>query len=514
MPVEGLLRRLAEVPGTALIASLLGREEPRHPAWQHRIDIKPLSTEESRRLFLAIASRIKLNDPYLAPMLAELGGIPLAIELAALQARLDEDLSDLWAAWENGSTSLLADPRGGAHRHASLERSILLSLDSPRLSEPGIRLFRLLGAMPAGVSRSDRDALMGVDFVAAVRQLQAVGLSIMNNDRYDLRPPIRRFARKHYPLLITDLFEIAKYFLVLIVSYENNILTRGADAVNRLRPELPNIETIIKIAANFDELHDLAIQSLYVYRLVCRFSGSSGNSILHLIKEFQRIEKFHDSAVCMQRYANIALERFDYDSASEFYHKAQSIFSDLQDIKNKANCLEGIGEIALANRQYEEAKLLFCKALKLNKIEKYTLGQANCLLGLANSYFHQNDFDRAERFYEISRRKFGRANSDLGQAHCLSGLAKCYFKASKFSTARTFIISAANSFNELGDSLSRARSLILAATIELNEQNKPTAQIYAEEAKMIFDRHSIENYNAELNKIFGQIRNDDQFNFR
>jgi len=272
--VEELLRQLAQVPGLALMASIRGGEAPRAPAWGHRCLLKPLPPEEAQRVFLNIAHRIRPGDRHLAPLLAELGGIPLAVELMARQAEPDENLTRIWADWQRFGAA--EDPRGGEGRHASLARSIEFSLASPRLGEPGRRLFRLLGALPAGLSRPDQDALLGAEGSAGAWQLLAVGLGFTREGRLDLLPPIRRHAAAHHPPQGKDVLGWAGHFVALVAGFKDSMLAAGAKATARLAPEIPNLEAGFRLAAREEALRAAALGAVWTYGLICRFTGQGG----------------------------------------------------------------------------------------------------------------------------------------------------------------------------------------------------------------------------------------------
>jgi hypothetical protein len=152
------LRRLIGVPSVTLLCSYRGYTGPAAPAFPHQPVVPPLPDEAARRLFLELAPRIRPDDPHLAPFLRELGGVPLAIELLALRAAPHDALAELWDDWQRRGVELAKDPDLPGGRLTSLVRSIDLSWRSTKLHEEGRRLFRLLGALPAGMAREDRAA--------------------------------------------------------------------------------------------------------------------------------------------------------------------------------------------------------------------------------------------------------------------------------------------------------------------------------------------------------------------
>ena len=193
--IEQRLASLAAVPGLALLASFRGDETVHGAAWAPRHTVRPLSEADSRALFFDIAQTIPDSDPHLPDLLSELGGVPLAICLIARRAARHTGLAELWAEWQTAGAAVARLPGAAQGRLTSVPRSIAFSLRSSRLTDPGQRLFRLLGCLPAGIAAADRQALLGGDSLTAFEQVLGVGLAIQRDGRLDLLPPVRRYAR-------------------------------------------------------------------------------------------------------------------------------------------------------------------------------------------------------------------------------------------------------------------------------------------------------------------------------
>ena len=136
--VEDVLVAVHRVSALALLASIRGNEPPAGLRWSRQRTMHPLEPPHDRDLFLDIAQDIRRDDPHLAPLLTELAGVPLAIELVAMQAAPGDTLAAIHAEWQRVGTAL-AQRRGVA---SSRLTSLELSFASPRLGDPGRRLFR------------------------------------------------------------------------------------------------------------------------------------------------------------------------------------------------------------------------------------------------------------------------------------------------------------------------------------------------------------------------------------
>lgn len=252
--VEEDLLRLSQVDGLTLLASLRGTDRPEGVEWLGMEPLAPLARADARRLFLRIAHRIKPDDPHLEQLLDALGGLPLAITLVARQAAPGTLLTLVWKEYQRIGADLAQDPRTQwkpAGRLEALAVSIELSL--ARSGMPGRRLFALLGQAPAGISNEDVPALLDEEALAAVRQLQAVGLAEERPARLDLLPPVREHARRRHLPIDSDERWYRHYLSLAEDRGPQFTSGRGAEALARLAPELPNVEASIRSAiANED----------------------------------------------------------------------------------------------------------------------------------------------------------------------------------------------------------------------------------------------------------------------
>ena len=96
--------------------------------------------------------------------------------LIASRASPHANLVRLRRAWERHGLSAVTEPGSEGSRDGDLVACIEFSLQSPRLHEPGKRLFALLGQLRGGMGMADQDALLGDEAFAAEDQLRAVGL--------------------------------------------------------------------------------------------------------------------------------------------------------------------------------------------------------------------------------------------------------------------------------------------------------------------------------------------------
>jgi tetratricopeptide (TPR) repeat protein len=396
-PVEALLAALATVPGLALMASIRGAESPRSPRWRHRLDLSALPPDATRALFLDIAQDIRPEDPALDPLLAELHGIPLAVELLAWQAEPYSDLRHVRAAWDRLGPSLADGRADPGHRHASLARSIEVSLASPRLGEPGRRLFRLLGALPAGLAPDDEAPLLGEAARDADRQLRAVGLVREREGRLDLLPPLRRHAAAAHPPAPEEQRAWIAHYLALAREQGQQVgQAGGALAAARLGPELANLDAALAQAAPAGLLTqaDAAIRG---YGLLGLLLGVGGAGLRALARACRAAGNRLGEAACLECLAQIALTRSEHDAARQGFDAALASYRDVGDRLGEADCICGLADIRRARDEHDAARQGYDAALAIYRDIGSRLGEAYCIRSLADIALTRSEHDAGGR---------------------------------------------------------------------------------------------------------------------
>ena len=323
--VEQVLADLTAIPDVAILASFRGTGDVGNVAWR-RYPVEVLPNTIASELFVLIAGEQVAGDPHLKNFIEDaLGGIPLAIELVARRAQGRASLTPLWREWNKIGTEL-AD-RGDAEkdRLTSLSRSIELSVRSPRMTKPALRLFSLLGVLPAGLSLEDMDAVMGVSALTATERLCQTGLGLDRDERLDLLPPIRDYARRYYPPHDSDQDKLSHHFLDLVAELSPLVLTAQAQkAGKRLNAEFSNIETALRHAVSqgkrveirdsLDWFGSLAFDSGRPTRL---FSDLAGSELTN---------DPANQALCFRIVGDLARARSELDAALDAYIKGLEIY--------------------------------------------------------------------------------------------------------------------------------------------------------------------------------------------
>ncbi|KAJ7912670.1 P-loop containing nucleoside triphosphate hydrolase protein, partial [Mycena leptocephala] len=201
--VEEFLSLLADIPSLALLVTMRGAERPGRVKWNRPFlpPLEPLPPSASRKIFVDVADEPGDGEESAFKDLLELSdSLPLAVSLMANIASF-EGYSSTLARWQTENTTLLSE---GHDKRSNLEKSITLSLSSPRISSsPHAKtLISLLSLLPDGIR--PQDLLAGHVPIPNVRHCQSVlvGTSLAYMDgkgRLKMLSPIREFIRRVYP---------------------------------------------------------------------------------------------------------------------------------------------------------------------------------------------------------------------------------------------------------------------------------------------------------------------------
>jgi tetratricopeptide (TPR) repeat protein len=479
--VEELLTEFAAIPGLALVVGLRGEQRPYGPSWREAIHAGPLDPESARSAFLAVAGERFQNDPALDPLLLDLDGLALAVVLLASQAEGEPDLSVLRLRWQERRTALLR--RAGARdRQHSLEVSLGLSIDSPRMTEEGRRLLSILGLLPEGAAREDLEVLLPEYGDEAAAVLRKIGLVFDQGSRIRMLAPVREHVRQSYPPQPEDFDRAVDHYMALARLSEKIGGEQGADAAQRLRPEVGNLEPMILAGLERSDPVQ-AIQAALAYADIVRFTGLGGLMLLEsALRVARRICDEILYANCIRKKGDIDLYRARYDSAQSSYEQALSIYQVRGTRQDEAACLLGLGDTYLfranlrtASRIHEEARSLF-HALG------HLLGEAHCLMSLGSASTYCSEHETALTYLQEARSLFKEIDNIRGEANCLLQLGHCLVEIQRYEDAKPCFDQALELFRRVGSLLGEANCIRVLGELFLKRGKIETACLHFQKA--------------------------------
>jgi tetratricopeptide (TPR) repeat protein len=499
LPVEEVLRTIAAIPQVGLAVSSRGTGRPAGPRWRDFAMVSPLPLAEARRLFLAVAGTNLATDSRLDELLAELDGVPLAVELLAYAAQGQDDLTEIAARWRAERTAML-ERMGGSSRELSVPVSVEASVTSPLMTNSARPLLSLLGLLPDGIARADLTHLLPSGGLAAADVLRKLGLAFSEGDRLRTLAPVREhIATNQLPEPAELRKAISHYAQLASVTGRQVGTSNGAQAVTRLQADTGNITIMLERAAADGRIGELAdgISGLIEY---WRFEGYTQPALITLVEQatqahgtisqqartwkalgdlaygrfdddgararyeqalplYQQIGDVRGEANCVQGLGHIAERRFDYDGARARYEQALSLHQHAGDVRGEADCIRGLGQIAERRFDLDGARARYEQALSMYQQAGDVRGEAECIQGLGDIAGGQTDYDGAQARYEQALSMYQQAGNLLGEANCIYRLADIGRARSDYDGARARFEKALSIYQQVGDVVGRANCI-------------------------------------------------------
>jgi tetratricopeptide (TPR) repeat protein len=435
LPVEDLLRAMAAVPGARLAVSARGTARPAGLRWGDFAMLSPLPLADARRLFLAVAGPGFGADPRLDELLAELDGVPLAVQLMGYAAQ-GQPLADVAARWRAERTGML-QRMGGASRELSVAVSVEASVTSPLMTPAARRLLALMGVLPDGIDREDLAVLLPGGGLAAAFVLRQLGLAFDEGVRLRMLAPIREHTAAEHPSEPGDLDRAIGHYALLASNAGYEVGGgQGAQAVVRLQAETGNITAMLERAAAERRTEELAA-ALYGLAEYWRFTGLIQPALARTAQEaISAYGKVSQQARTWFALGVLARDRSDLDDAEAQLERALPLFRQAADVLGEANCTVGLGDIALDRSDLDGARAQYEQALPLYRQGADVLGEAVCIRSLGDIARRRSDLDGARAQLERALPLYRQAQDVLGEANCIRGLGDIALDRSDLDGAR------------------------------------------------------------------------------
>ncbi|KAJ7713145.1 hypothetical protein B0H16DRAFT_1390670, partial [Mycena metata] len=247
--VEEFLSLLTDITSLALMITMRGAERPSKVQWTRPFlpSLEPLAQEAARKVFIAITEdRHPMEE--IDQVLSLTDNMPLSINLLAHAVDV-EGTTAILLRWQREHTSVISE---GYDRRSNLESSILLSLESPRITSTphSQELLSLLSILPDGLSdvelKQSNFAIQ--DILDCKRALLRTALAYLDDHkRLKALVPIREYMAKFRPPTDEMIGPLFKHFWELLQAYVTDQGKQSATLyVQRLTSNYTNITNIIQ----------------------------------------------------------------------------------------------------------------------------------------------------------------------------------------------------------------------------------------------------------------------------
>jgi tetratricopeptide (TPR) repeat protein len=516
LEVEALLAEWSAVARLALVVTVRGTDWPA-AALDAKLEVGPLALADARSIMLRYEPQYAEAGEQLDELLAELGGIPLAIELLARSAQRMQ-FATLQRAWDLQRSELIPN----------WERALRMSFDSPRCSAEARLLLGALADLPSGVAGDDYDSIFGDEWPRVLSPVLGLALAQEHEGRLRMHPLVREYVQRNYPATAQARRRSMQFYLGLALEFGPKIgHAGGREAAMRLASELANIEHMILAGLNEAEPSAAIDASVGLYY----FGQQVGGAVVHLLEASERraaevgntprqavciqrqgehalhhqqlaraqalyeraqllyvlADDTHGQAVSLKSMAEIAFERNEFGWAQELYERALPLYDVVGDLQGRAHCLTGLGQLALRHSDYPWARAQFEHAEPIYAKEGDVTGQARCSLLLAELAVHSNEYHRARELHEQARSLFEVAGDQRGLAQSMVSMAKLARLIDEHERARQLLEDALDLYEDLDSRLGRANCTWLLGQLALERSEHERARELYGRAGELFD---------------------------
>jgi non-specific serine/threonine protein kinase len=413
------------------------------------------------------------NAVFVARICRHLGGIPLALELAA--ARLQALSVDTLAERVEHRLGLLT---GGSRialpRHQTLHATIDWSYGL--LAEEERALFRRLSVFAGGWSLEAAEAVcvatpIGpndvLDLLVKLVQKSLVLYDKTEQGRYALLDTVRQYAKERL-VEAEDTMDVHErhldYFVAVAEGAEPHL--RGPEQViwsARLEREHDNVRLALTWSAKHAPLRALCLAAALWRFWLDRGYFTEGREWLSRVLQGAELQpELRGSTPYTQAMvggATLAHQQGDYKTASLLFDESLAIQRERHDKDGIALSLLGLGHVARDQGDYETARGRFEQCLVIHQASGNQRGVAGARNNLGVVAYEEGDFAAARSLHEASLTIRQQLGDKRGIAITLNGLGLIAHQEGDDAKARALWEEGRTIFQKLGDKSGLATSL-------------------------------------------------------
>ena len=421
---QTILQHICSVRTLTLLLTIRGAERPNITLWAPLPLLGPLSLQDARQAFCAIATDIN-PDASLDRLLKQVDCVPLAVNLLARRCQITGQSAEvLCVGWEKERTELL---KLGEHEpDDNIEISIKLSLESPlmRSNHNALRLLSIVSHLPPGISDEacSSISLSDEELNAAKFTLRRLFLTYSPTAGWiTTLELIRAYMRQHHSPPADDLSAVENWHIDLANTH-GNYQPGDAEfsaASAKLTVNSANISFILRTRIEQHKGLTGVPEAALAFSWFLYWTRPNGDLLKTLLSAETNDIARSTRAHCLRCLGNILRMQDEYEEAQLKLEEARSDFINIGDQLGAAQCLQSLGDILQMQHQYEEAQLRLEEARSEFIVIGDQLRAAQCLQSLGNKLHARDQYEEARSKLEEARSEFITIGDKLGAAQCL-----------------------------------------------------------------------------------------------
>ncbi|KZW00475.1 hypothetical protein EXIGLDRAFT_745540 [Exidia glandulosa HHB12029] len=470
---EALLQFLSGVASLSLIITMRGSERPQGVPWTRPLlpPLSPLDYVASAQTFLSICDQAEDGNTQLSTLLEPLEGIPLAITLMASLAQF-EPIDALQLRWNESRTAILQ--RGSAqHKANSLDISIRLSLNSPRLMQVPAsgQLLALLCLLPHGAVDSDVRLWTPAtkDSARALSTLLQTALAYRTPEgRVRVMTPIREYMLAHQAPSDEHARPLFQHYFGLadLVFEEGRGSFSSPEAVAAISPEVENVTSVVRYTLKHSTDKRPAVKAALCLCRLFKDTGVGSSDPLHEALEISRSNGFDKlTADLTFQWAMLSYNTAMPGDPITLYKEARSYYEKAGDMNGVIDAVSALTMLLDTPAAIDAGK----EMCRLSEERGDTLRIAQCNQRLADVYGRAGNVADARLCHEraIAALRSAEKPNDRLVAYSLYRIAGYDFSSGQIVQAIANIKTAIPLFRATSSSIGVRISLVLLGEIFL-----------------------------------------------
>lgn len=481
-----ILRLMSQIRGLSLVLTIRGTP-PVLPGSKIIEDLPKLEHESARNAFLAVAGSAFAADPDLDPLLGELDGHALSLQLVGARSAGLPSLSSVLASWQAAHAAILAHPSATEGRLTSVRVSVALSMKSPRLLKSPLskRLLTLLAYLPAGLNPKHVPSVLGksaddaqiADWIRPLHQLRLV--ERRTDGRLRMLTPLREAVKLDYKALPIDRERLFARILKLAESCLKLGRSDWAGQRDILEGEVGNLDSVCLEMVRRDVTRHGLLRALQGIEQLCSFSGSgTAQSIEVAVDAFVAQKRFEEAAVALISIGEINWYRDNRDRSLACFERALTYRPRKQ---AKARALFGLARVHGLNSAHPLEAQNLAAAMNLYEQINDRLGIANVLSESSLLFKKKGDTPEAIRLSRQALTIYEDIGGDLGVANSWVDLARLGDEDGIANLNKVIL-----EFRNLGDASGEASAKSVVAEIDAKKGNNFIAESKFRDALAIY----------------------------
>lgn len=495
------------------------------PDVKNKKTFEDLFQNESVRLFneraIAIHSNFKMsadNIHYVAKICAEIDGIPLAIELAAVRTKI-LSVKEIYERLNDRFRLLTGGNRTALPRQQTLKALIDWSYDLLNQEEKILwnRLSVFTGGwtLEAAEEICSDDKINNSEILDLLSQLTEKSIVIFDatNNRYKMLMTIKQYGEEKLNLTneSSELFlKCLDYFTRLSESAKTQFeQSDGPLWLEKIESDHVNFQSAIELSMKVGDKEKGSPRREAGARIALALKGfwvirghySLGRQLLKKILDSQEGLSKSTIGMVYSSIGSLSILQAGYAEARNFYEKGISLQREINDKPGIAYSLNGLGYVSLYTGKFEEAQKYFNESLEIFRELGHKSNVGKILNNLGNIEISLGNLEQAKKFYEESLTIIRETGNTMLGSHPLNNLGALANDQGNYELAKKYFQESLAIAREKENKSGIANTLYNLAMAECKMENNDEAINLLEESRTLC--HEIEDKSGIALSLYG-----------